>query len=165
MSQKNKLKFEGVWLAQHKRAISISKTIVFGDKNGELVFDKECQTFSYVGENIKLNDCKILGIVFRNQKFSIIGFVKYSWIVFVLLSLKRNLLYGFLGFSIGMILALIGWYFARWVVIEYKVPNEDKNELVWFFDGNYIGWSGFLGGSRKMFNKIIDFFEVRSGQK
>ncbi|HYG15935.1 MAG TPA: hypothetical protein VEC12_09300 [Bacteroidia bacterium] len=161
---KNKLKFEEVWLAKHERAMSISKTIVVDDRYGVLTFDKEDQTFSYKGKNLELKDCKILGIVLKNQKLSIIGYAKYALIVFILFSLKNNILYGIIGLLIGLLLALPGWYFAKWIVIEYEIPNENKKNIVWFFDGSYIGWGGLLGGSRKMYNKIIDFFEIRKAQ-
>ena len=50
----------------------------------------------------------------------------------------------------------------KWVRIEYFTDDDDKKtEYAYFADGNFGGWSGFIGGNDALYEKIWTMVEQK----
>lgn len=153
---KTELIFENMWYASAKKAKSRSKRIVYDDKHGVLTINRTNNTFSYLGDKVRIENAVVKAVASRKQSFHYWGYAVYALPLIIFYVAKQDVLYGMLGILAGVLVGSFIWYSMKWIVIEYQMPNKDKLEWAWFYDGSYNGWGGIEGTSKKL--KEIKYF-------
>lgn len=150
--------FEDMWYASTKKAKSRSKKIVYDSKYGVLTINNKTNTFSYISDDVVIENVEIKAIAPKRQSFHYLTYLGLALPLIIFYFLKQDLAYGVVGVLIGAVLGSSIWYSMRWIVIEYETKGGSL-DWAWFYDGRYRGWGGFRGTMQK-FKKIKRFLGV-----
>lgn len=143
---------DNVWYADEKRAKSVTKQIVYNAK-GTITYNEKTKTLKFSGNKteVKINNIKTV-----EQGHQSINWVSYLLVTVVVLAYgyftKQFIYMCILMVPSTIIGLLIGWYLVKWTVIEYE--DHGTSAKVYFADGRSMGWSGIMGGNKKLFKLI-----------
>jgi hypothetical protein len=156
-----KTSFPEVWYASEKKANRPFKLIVYDDKGSMDITNRVIHfkgKFKGYNNDILIKKRNINKVKMSPQR---INWIIYLIINIILMTYFFCFFNNFIIIIINIIILAImdgfGLWVAKstkWVVIEYLENNTMKQ--VWFANGSKLGWSGIFGGTKKIYESIID---------